>query len=262
MHNILFLIDANGLLFKFFYAIKSQDGASKGFMQYIQYLIKNYSPKYMGIVFDISKSIRRTSISSEYKKNRTKIDPEIINQQNKIIEMCKSIGIQVITEYGYEADDIIASYTEFYKKMCLITIVSSDKDLMCLLDKDIKILDHNKNRYLCDSDIKKKFGTTNPKAIPIIQSIAGDASDNIKGAKGIGIVNAAKICMSYDSCPSLDEIYSSIREKFHNERIIKLLYEYKDEVYKSYALVLQDNNIEIKYRLDQLVLTGYSLTNI
>lgn len=250
MHNRLLLIDGNSILFRVFYA--SNHDVAQRFIEYIRRIIDKLKPEYVGLMFDISSSHKRKALFPEYKSNRNKIDLNIIKAQSQIDTICNIIKLRIITKYGYEADDIIASYAHYYSKICKdIVIVSTDKDLMNMMYQNIRIFNFIYNRFLNMHDMKEKFHVQSHKLIRIIQSIAGDQSDNIPGAYGIGIKGAAKIASMFHENTSLDEIYNSIGTKITG-RLAMLLTKSRESVYLSYQLTRLDCTVEINFDLTDM----------
>lgn len=248
MHKLL-LIDGNSILFRFYYAIGNE--AYKFFIKYILKYLKIFNANYILIAFD-SKKNKRKLLYPRYKANRNKIDDNIIQQQQLVRDKCDQYNIVYLMEEGYEADDIIASYAKYYEnKLDKIIIMSSDKDMINIMSEKIQIFDIIKNRIITLKDLYFKFHIDKPEKMRILQSIAGDSSDNIPGAYGIGIKNAAKIVMMYEEEITLDHIYADIGSKI-NGRIAKLLLESKENVYLSYKLVDLNTKVRINLTLKEI----------
>ena len=104
---------------------------------------------------------------------------------------------------NYEADDLIATYVEQILKVgAKVTIVSSDKDLMQLYKKGVRIYDPMKNKFISEDDVLNKFGVKADKVIDV-QSLAGDSSDNVPGVPGIGVKTAAELINKYGNLETL-----------------------------------------------------------
>ena len=134
---------------------------------------------------------------------------------------------------NYEADDLIATYVEkILKKGAKVTIVSSDKDLMQLYKKGVRIFDPMKNKFISEDDIFTKFGVDATKVIDV-QSLAGDSSDNVPGVPGIGVKTAAELINKYGT---LEKLLKSAHEIKQNKRRETLI-ENKDKALISKQLV-------------------------
>jgi DNA polymerase-1 len=151
---------------------------------------------------------------------------------------------------NYEADDLIATYVDqILKKGARVTIVSSDKDLMQLHQKNVRIFDPMKNKFITEEDVFKKFGVDASKVIDV-QSLAGDSSDNVPGVPGIGVKTAAELINKYGT---LEKLLKSAHEIKQNKRRETLL-ENKDKALISKKLVTLDHKSPIKRELSEFEL--------
>ena len=151
---------------------------------------------------------------------------------------------------NYEADDLIATYVEQILKIgAKVTIVSSDKDLMQLFNKNVRIYDPMKNKFLGEEDVIKKFGVKSDKVIDV-QSLAGDTSDNVPGVPGIGVKTAAELINKYGN---LEKLLSKAHEIKQNKRRETIL-ENKDKALISKKLVTLKKDVPIKMKLDDFVI--------
>ena len=113
---------------------------------------------------------------------------------------------------NYEADDLIATYVDkILKAGAKVTIVSSDKDLMQLFKKGVRIYDPMKNKFISEEDVRSKFGVDSSKVIDV-QSLAGDSSDNVPGVPGIGIKTAAELINKYGNLETLLKCANEIKQ--------------------------------------------------
>ena len=142
---------------------------------------------------------------------------------------------------GFEADDLIATYANIALKLTKKAIVvSSDKDLMQLVDHNTLLFDPMKQLWVDDVKVYEKFGVP-PKKVIDVQSLAGDSSDNIPGVPGIGIKTAAELINEYGS---LDELLLRAAEIKQNKRRENLI-EYADQARLSRSLVTLEKNVPI-----------------
>ena len=142
-------------------------------------------------------------IYKDYKANRSEAPDDLAPQFEYIRKAVKAFNLPSIEQINYEADDLIATYTErILKKNAKVTIVSSDKDLMQLFKKNVRIFDPIKNKILNIDDIKNKFGVEPEKVIDV-QALAGDSSDNVPGVPGIGVKTAADLINQYENLENL-----------------------------------------------------------
>ena len=151
---------------------------------------------------------------------------------------------------NYEADDLIATYVnKILKGGAKVTIVSSDKDLMQLYKKNVRIYDPMKNKFISEEDIHKKFGVDSSKVIDV-QALAGDSSDNVPGVPGIGVKTAAELINKYGT---LEKLLNSTSEIKQNKRR-ETLTENKDKAIISKKLVTLKHDAPINQNLDEFEL--------
>ena len=151
---------------------------------------------------------------------------------------------------NYEADDLIATYAEkILKKGAKVTIVSSDKDLMQLYKKNVRIYDPMKNKFISEDDVLKKFGVNSSKVIDV-QALAGDSSDNVPGVPGIGVKTAAELINKYGN---LEKLLQSAHEIKQNKRRETLI-ENKEKALISKKLVTLKNDAPVNKNLEEFKL--------
>ena len=122
-----------------------------------------------------------------------------------------------------------------------VTIVSSDKDLMQLYKKNIRIYDPMKNRFINNDDIEKKFGVP-PSRVIDVQALAGDSSDNVPGVPGIGVKTAAELINKYGTLENLLTKAQEIKQNKRRETIL----ENKDKARISKKLVTLKKDVPVK----------------
>jgi len=222
--NHLFLVDGSGYIFRAYYALPSlyrkrdglPTGAINGFCNMLYKLIEDTNakikPSHIAVIFDSARETFRNEIYDEYKANRGEPPEDLIPQFKIIKESVKAFGIQSIELKGFEADDIIATYaTQASKKNWKVSIVSSDKDLMQVVSKNINLLDTMKNKTIGPDEVYEKFGVTPDKVIDV-QALAGDSSDNIPGAPGIGIKTASDLINQFGDLEKLLKNFGEIKQ--------------------------------------------------
>ena len=173
-----YLIDGSGYIFRAYYALpplsRKSDGlpvgAVNGFCNMLYKLIEDTNtkikPSHIAVIFDSARKTFRNDIYNEYKANRGDPPEDLIPQFKIIKESVKAFGIQSIELKGFEADDIIATYAiQASKKNWKVSIVSSDKDLMQIVSKDINLIDTMKNKTLGPEQVYEKFGVKPDKVI-------------------------------------------------------------------------------------------------
>jgi DNA polymerase-1 len=151
---------------------------------------------------------------------------------------------------NYEADDLIATYTDqIIKKGAKVTIVSADKDLMQLEKPGVRLYDPMKSRVLGNKEVKEKFGVE-PSKVVDVQALAGDSSDNVPGVPGIGIKTAAELINKYKSLETLLEKAHEIPQNKRRETIL----ENKNKAILSRKLVELKNDVPVKQKIETFTL--------
>ncbi|MDH5749473.1 MAG: DNA polymerase I, partial [Rhodospirillales bacterium] len=190
----MFLIDGSGFLFRAFYGLPPMnrpDGtpvnAVYGFTTMLMKLIEDTDADHIAVIFDAGRKTFRNDIYPEYKANRGEPPEELIPQFPLVRDATRALNVACVEMAGYEADDLIATYARLAKEQgAEVSIVSSDKDLMQLVDDRVTMLDAMKNKVIGPDEVVDKFGV-GPDRVVDVQSLAGDSTDNIPGVPGIGI---------------------------------------------------------------------------
>ncbi|MGB2661386.1 MAG: DNA polymerase I [Candidatus Omnitrophota bacterium] len=247
----IYLIDANSLCYRAYYAIRELStskgvptNAIYGVINMLRKLIREYEPKMMTFVFDMKGPTTRHEKYEEYKIHRKPMPDDLSGQMQSIKEFIAAFNIPVFQLEGYEADDIIATLAEKAKKRGLkVTIVTGDKDALQLVDKTIKVLSpHTTSDKLYDTKgVRAKYGVE-PDHMIELMALMGDASDNIPGVKGVGQVTAQKLISKYGS---VENIYKNLDE-VEPESLRKKLKENKKMAELSRELVELDRNVPVK----------------
>ena len=263
-----YLIDGSGYIFRAYYALppltRKSDGlptgAVSGFCSMLFKLLEDSKsdqnlekPTHFAVIFDSARKTFRNQIYSDYKANRSEAPDDLAPQFEYIRKSVLAFNLPSVDLPNYEADDLIATYVDqVLKKGAKVTIVSSDKDLMQLYKKGVRIFDPMKNKFITDDDVIKKFGVDATKVIDV-QSLAGDSSDNVPGVPGIGVKTAAELINKYGT---LENLLNSAHEIKQNKRRETLL-ENKDKALISKKLVTLDHKSPVKREL-----TEFKLKNI
>ena len=256
-----YLIDGSGYIFRAYYALppltRKSDGlpvgAVSGFCNMLFKLLEDAKseenkdrPTHFAVIFDSARKNFRNEIYSEYKANRSEAPDDLIPQFDYIRKSVIAFNLPSIEQINYEADDLIATYVEQIKKAgAKATIVSSDKDLLQLYDKNTRIFDPMKNKFLGIEEIKQKFGV-NPDQIIDVQSLAGDTSDNVPGVPGIGIKTAAELINKFGTLEELLKNTNTIKQNKRRETLL----ENKDKAIISKKLVTLKKDVPVKDKLE------------
>ena len=255
-----YLIDGSGYIFRAYYALppltRKSDGlptgAVNGFCNMLFKLLEDsksennlQKPTHFAVIFDAARKTFRNEIYSDYKANRSDPPEDLAPQFEYIRKSVIAFNLPSVDLVNYEADDLIATYTEqILEKSAKVTIVSSDKDLMQLYKKDVRIFDPMKNKFITPEDINNKFGVDSKKVIDV-QALAGDSSDNVPGVPGIGVKTAAELINKYGTLEKLLDKAHEIKQKKRRETLI----ENKDKAIISKKLVTLKKNVPITISL-------------
>ena len=260
-----YLIDGSGYIFRAYYALpplsRKSDGlptgAVSGFCSMLFKLLEDsksnqnlQKPTHFAVIFDSARKTFRNEIYSDYKANRAEAPEDLAPQFEYIRKSVQAFNLPSVELLNYEADDLIATYVEkILKKGAKVTIVSSDKDLMQLYKKNVRIYDPMKNKFISEDDVFKKFGV-NPNKVIDVQALAGDSSDNVPGVPGIGVKTAAELINKYGN---LEKLLQSAHEIKQNKRRETLI-ENKDKALISKKLVTLKDDAPIDRNLDEFKL--------
>ena len=253
--NRLILIDGSGYIFRAYYALppmQRKDGtpvnAVFGFTNMLVKLIQEYENEKLIVIFDAARDNFRNKIYSQYKANRGETPEDLIPQFDLIKKCVKSFKLPQLEINGYEADDIIATYTNLAQKQKIQSlIISSDKDLMQLVNKNVEMLDPMKNKKIGIKEVEEKFGVKPNKVIQI-QALTGDKIDNIPGASGIGPKTALELIKEYGNIEELIKNANNIKQDKRKE-IIKSSAE---NIRLSLELVKLDHEVDLPIKIDTI----------
>ena len=260
-----YLIDGSGYIFRAYYALppltRKSDGlptgAVSGFCSMLFKLLEDSKsdqnlnkPSHFAVIFDSARKTFRNEIYSDYKANRSEAPDDLAPQFEYIRKSVLAFNLPSVELKNYEADDLIATYAEqILKKGAKVTIVSSDKDLMQLYRKNVRIFDPMKNKFITEEDIFSKFGVDPSKVIDV-QALAGDSSDNVPGVPGIGVKTAAELINKYGT---LEKLLMSAQEIKQNKRRETLI-ENKDKAIVSKKLVTLKHDAPVNRDLSEFKL--------
>jgi DNA polymerase I len=260
-----YLIDGSGYIFRAYYALppltRKSDGlpvgAVSGFCSMLFKLLEDskssenlQKPSHFAVIFDAGRKTFRNEIYSHYKANRSEAPDDLAPQFEYIRKSVVAFNLPAVDLPNYEADDLIATYVEqILSKGAKVTIVSSDKDLMQLYKKDVRLFDPMKNKFITSDDVITKFGVSPEKVIDV-QSLAGDSSDNVPGVPGIGVKTAAELINKYGT---LEKLLNNAHEIKQNKRRETLI-ENKDKAIISKKLVTLIKDVPVEKKIEEFQL--------
>ncbi len=253
----LYLIDATAFCYRAFYALTKLStsfgqptNAIYGFIKMLNKILKNNNPDYLGACFDVSRQTFRTKKFAEYKIQRPPMPDELSSQIPFIKQIVSAYGITILEKEGFEADDVIATMVRLAKKEGLgVTIISSDKDILQLVDEDAVVFSPYKDEGVTYDEkmVIERFGT-GPKMISDIIALMGDDADNIPGVPGIGEKTAIGLIKKFGS---LDGLLHNLKD-LDKEKIRKSISDNLDKIKLNKELAVLDSDIDIDFDLDKL----------
>ncbi len=260
-----YLIDGSGYIFRAYYALppltRKSDGlptgAVSGFCSMLFKLLEDskskenkQKPTHFAVIFDSARKTFRNEIYNDYKANRSEAPDDLAPQFEYIRKSVLAFNLPSVDLVNYEADDLIATYVDQILKIgAKATIVSSDKDLMQLFKKNVRIFDPMKNKFITEDDVQIKFGVE-PSRVIDVQALAGDSSDNVPGVPGIGVKTAAELINKYGN---LETVLKSANEIKQNKRRETLI-ENKDKAIISKKLVTLKHDAPVDRHLAEFEL--------
>ena len=216
----LILVDGSGFIFRAYHALPPltnsdgiPTGAVSGYCNMLFKLInelKEFEATHIAVVFDHKDKTFRSNIYPDYKANRPPPPDDLVPQFQLIRDATEAFGFLAIEKKGYEADDIIATLAEnATDEGAIVTIFSSDKDLMQLVSDDIKMYDPIRNIFIDIDRVREKFGVTPDKVVDV-QALIGDKVDNIPGVPGVGVKTASSLISEFQTVENLVKKYEEI----------------------------------------------------
>jgi DNA polymerase-1 len=226
-HHV-FLIDGSGFIFRAYHALPPltrADGtptaAVLGFSNMLAKLLSETDADHIAVVFDAAGTTFRNRIYDAYKANRGAPPDDLVPQFALVREATDAFGVCRIEMRGFEADDLIATYARHaVESGADVTIVSSDKDMMQLVNDRVMMLDPIRNRPIGEAEVREKFGV-GPDKVVDVQALCGDSVDNVPGVPGIGVKTAAELINAYGDLDTLLAHSHEIKQPKRRQSLIE-----------------------------------------
>ena len=255
MAKRLMLVDGSGYIFRAYHALPSLTrsdgapvGAVRGFSSMLMRLVDDHPDDDIVVIFDASGDTFRNDIYDQYKANRDAPPEDLRPQFAMVRDATRAFNLPCIEQKGFEADDLIATYATQAKATSRdVIIVSSDKDLMQLIQPGVSLWDPMKQKALDAEACFDKFGVQPDKVIDV-QSLAGDSVDNVPGVPGIGVKTAALLINEYGDLDTLLARASEIKQNKRRENLI----EFAEQARVSRELVTLKVDVPVETPLEQL----------
>ena len=254
--NKLILVDGSAYIFRAYYALppmSRKDGtpvnAVFGFTNMLVKLIEDYREEKLIVIFDAARKNFRNKIYPAYKANRGETPEDLIPQFDLIKKSVNAFNIPQLEIEGYEADDIIASYAKNAQKLNISSlIISSDKDLMQLVNDKVQMFDPMKNKKIGINEVIEKFGVE-PNRVTQIQALTGDKVDNIPGAPGIGPKTALELINKFGN---IEELINNV-DQIKQEKRKKIIQDSVQDIRVSLELVKLDDKVKLPILIDKII---------
>ena len=251
----VYLIDGNSYAYRAFYAIRElstsrgfSTNAIYGFTNMLLKIIREKKPDGIVISFDSPVPTKRHAMFEKYKAHRPETPHGLIEQMPYIKKLISAFHIKTFEMPGYEADDIIGTVSKrLASKGISVFIVTADKDMLQLVDSNIKIYDPVKDKILNDEYVKDKFGV-GPERITEFMALTGDAVDNIPGIKGVGEKTAKELLSNVSS---LEELLGNTN-LVKKEKLRRLVAENTDIVRLSQRLATIDTSVPLDFQMEEI----------
>ena len=259
--NRLFLIDSFGFIFRAYHA-RARSGAppmrtSTGhsteavyiFNNMLRKLAKQYSPAYMAAIFESQEPTHRSEAFAEYKATRTETPPDLLDQIPNVRRVLEAMRIPILEYPKFEADDVIGTLARRAEEAGLeVVIVSSDKDMLQLVNEKVSMLNPAKDDTWYDAAGVVKFMGVKPEQIADLLSLMGDSVDNIPGAPGIGDKGARALIERFGTVEAAIEHAAEVEKKTYRES----LQNHAEQIRLSKRLATIETDVPIEFSLDAL----------
>lgn len=256
----LLLIDGNSLLYRAFYALPllhTQAGEYTngvyGFLTMYRRAIKEVKPTHVLVAFDMEKKSFRHESYEDYKANRSAPPDELKPQFALLREVLSALKIPYVEMPGYEADDLIGTYSRMAEEEGMETVIlTGDRDALQLVSDQVKVMLTRKGISevdLYDVDMVREKWQVDPELLIEVKALMGDAADNIPGVPGVGEKTALKLVRQYQS---LENIYEHIDE-IRGKKLKQNLLENRDIAFLSRELGTIVRDVAVEDTLDEFV---------
>ncbi len=262
--NTLLVIDGNAIMHRAFHALppfKTRKGvptnAVYGFFTMLYRAIQDFRPQYIAVCFDTKAQTFRQKLHKDYQAQRPEIADEFRTQIPLIKELLDKAHVYREEQEGLEADDIIGTIVRKAQQANLKTLIlTGDKDLMQLIDKNTYVvspqLGLSNTKIYNKEEVVKKLHVP-PDQVADLKALAGDASDNYTGAKGIGPKTAAKLLTEYGTLENLLAHLTDLKDL----KLKKILTDHKKDILLAKKLSLIITDADIKFALDKAKFDGF-----
>ena len=259
----LYLIDGSSYIFRAYYGIRADLSTSGGFPTNAVYgfanmllkFLREYEPRYLGIVFDSEGEVFRNEIYPEYKANRDEAPESLKLQFPKIFELVKAFSIPMLAMEGYEADDIMGTIARAQKESKVV-LITGDKDFCQLVSENVTLVDTMRERVTGEREVRRKYGVEPGQMVDFF-ALVGDKVDNVPGVAGVGEKTASALISKYGN---LEGVYGNLDEL--RPSVARRLREHKNDAYLSRELVTIKTDVDIETKIEDFKYGGYAAEDL
>ena len=257
--NTLFLIDAMSFIFRAYHAMARQRGMStrKGlptaaiyvFVNMLRKLRDDFSPQYLAAVFDVAAPTFRDQQYKEYKANRSEMPGDLAQQIPYIRQALEAYRIPILEVSGFEADDVIGTLaTKAVADGRHVYVVSSDKDMLQLVNDRVMVLNPPKDNLICDAAKVEEILGVPPERVIDVMALRGDSIDNIPGAPGIGDKGSVDLIRRFGSLEAALDHAAEVERKTYRES----LQNNREQILMSKELVTIKCDVDIELDVEKM----------
>ena len=234
MTPLLYLIDGSSQMYRAFHApIRTTEGtplrdthgrptnAVYIFVTMLRKLLKEHAPQYIAASFDLPGRTFRDDLAADYKANRAPMPDDLAAQIPWVHRACRALGVPIINEERYEADDVIGTIARRAQAAGFdVAIVTGDKDFFQLVGDGLRVFNpKDEGAWYDDVGVKDKFGVAPDQVVDML-ALMGDSIDNVKGVPGIGEKGARELIGSFGSLDALLEHAAEVPQKKYREALL------------------------------------------
>ncbi|HEU4614136.1 MAG TPA: DNA polymerase, partial [Kofleriaceae bacterium] len=256
--DVLYLVDLSGYVFRAYHAITPLSNskgepthAVMGTVNMLQKVVNDRQPAYLAVAMDSKGPTFRKSIDARYKATRPAPPEDLSMQLARCESIVRAYNIPIYQADGIEADDLIASVVKRAREAGLrVVIVSSDKDLMQLVDdekQDVVLWDSMRDKVYGPAEVRDKLGVP-PSRVRDYLALTGDTSDNVPGVPSVGPKTAADLLAEYGSLQNILENVASVKRP----KLREMLTTHEDDARVSQKLVTLKEDVGVDWDLQHL----------
>jgi DNA polymerase-1 len=280
----IYLLDSMAFIFRAYHAMQRSrpmstrtgipTAATYVFVNMINKLRKDFQPEYLAAIYDVGAPVHRNEMAAQmkdvkkfniktqkfetieyggYKANRTETPPDLIQQQPYIRRALEAFRIPILYYEGFEADDVIGTLS--HKLAALghhVYVVSSDKDMMQLVTKEVSILNPTKDNLILDpAGVEANLGVP-PERVIDVMALRGDSIDNIPGAPGIGDKGSVELIQQFGTVEAAIDAATETPDAIKRKTYRESLANNRDNILLSKDLVTIHTEVPIEYTLDAM----------